>query len=128
MAIVLSGRLAEGAEPVKAAPAKLEPIKSVFTIPASPKEGRDPFFPESTRVYEVFAATTVHAVEITTLKVKGYSMINGQPMVIINNHAFMINDEGDVLTSSGRVHIRCLDIKPSNAIIEENGQIHTLRF
>jgi hypothetical protein len=49
-------------------------------------------------------------------------------MVIINNHAFMINDEGDVLTSSGRVHIRCLDIKPSNAIIEENGQIHTLRF
>jgi len=132
--MVSGSSVVNGAEPVKAAPtaaAPLEPIKSVFVIPASTKDGRDPFFPNSTRVYEVFAATAataVHAVELTTLKIKGYSIINGQPEVIINNHAFMINDEGDVLTSSGRVHIRCIEIKPSSAVIEENGQTHTIRF
>lgn len=131
LALIIIGRPAGAAEPAKTTPAKLEPIKSVFIMPANPKEGRDPFFPESTRVYEVtaaVAATTARVAEITTLKVKGYSLVNGQPMVIINNHAFMITDEGDVLTSSGRVHIRCIDIKPSNVTIEANGQLQKLRF
>jgi hypothetical protein len=132
LTMIIISRPAIGAEPAKAhPPAKLEPIKSVFIIPANTKEGRDPFFPESTRVYEVsaaVAAVTAHVAEITTLKIKGYSLVNGQPMVIINNHAFMINDEGDVLTSSGRVHVRCIDIKSSFAIIAANGQIQKLRF
>jgi len=122
------------AEPAKA-PVRTGPIKSVFVMPTSPKEGRDPFFPDSTRVYEttaaataVAAAATVHGPEITNLKVKGYSVMNGRAMVIINNHAFMVNDEGDVLTLSGRVHIRCMEIRPGLAIIQVNGQRMDLHF
>ena len=113
------------------APAKFVPIRSVFVMPTGPKEGRDPFFPESSRVYEANATTpiaTVPVTEITTLKVKGYSVVNGQPMVIINNHAFMIGDEGDVLTSSGRVHIHCLAIKGGTVVVEAGNQRLDLRF
>jgi hypothetical protein len=126
---VLCARLTGGAQPVKTPPAKPAPIRSTFIIPASPQEGRDPFFPESTRVYEVaVAAAASQVVEVTTLVVKGFSIINGHPMVIINNHSFTINDEGDVLTPGGRVHVRCLDIKPSVAIIEANGHRQDLHF
>jgi hypothetical protein len=128
LAVLLCGRLADGAEPVKTPPAKPVPIRSVFIMPANATEGRDPFFPESTRVYESDIPVSVHAVEITSLRVKGYSVVNNQPMVIINNHSFMINDEGDVLTPGGRVHVRCLDIKPSVAVIEANGQREDLHF
>ncbi len=124
------------AEPAKTAPAKTGPVKSVFVMPASPREGRDPFFPESTRVYErtaavaavAAAAAPVKGAEITSLKVKGYSVMNGQAMVIINNHAFMVNDEGDVLTLAGRVHIRCMEIRPGLAVIQANGQRIDLHF
>ena len=127
--VALSGATTGIAEPAKAPAPVTGPIRSVFIMPASPKEGRDPFFPESTRVYEVAGPAIVSQVaEITTLKVKGYSIVNGQPMVIINNHSFMINDEGDVLTSGGRVHVRCLDIKASTAVITANGQRLDLHF
>jgi hypothetical protein len=117
------------AGPVKTPPVRTGPIRSVFIMPASPKEGRDPFFPDSTRIYETGVVATVsHVPEITSLKIKGYSVVNGQPMIIINNHSFMVNDEGDVLTSGGRVHIRCLEIKASTAIIEANGQRLDLHF
>src|ERR1700744_202097 len=121
---------APAAEPPKKPAPKPRPAKSVFIMPTSPKEGRDPFFPDSTRVYEVGVADTAHAqaVEITSLKVKGYSIVNGQPMIIINNHTFTIHDEGDVLTSSGRVHVRCLDIRPNVVILEANGQRQDLHF
>ena len=126
---ILCGQLASAADPVKTLPVKTAPIRSVFTIPTNPGEGRDPFFPDSTRIYELVAAASApRVVEVTTLTVKGYSIINGRPMVIINNHSFMISDEGDVLTPGGRVHVRCLDIKPSVAIVEANGQRRDLHF
>ena len=125
---ILCGQLAGGAEPVKTPPVKPAPVRSTFVIPTTPNEGRDPFFPESTRIYELMAAATPHVVEVATLTIKGYSIINGHPMVIVNNHSFMIGDEGDVLTPGGRVHVRCLDIKPSVAIVEANGQRRDLHF
>ena len=125
----LSGGLANGAEPAKtpAPPAKTPPPRSTFIIPASAKDGRDPFYPESTRAFEV-AVTTSHVVEITSLKVKGYSVMHGHPMVIINNHSFMVGDEGDVLTPGGRIHVRCLQISANATVIEVNGQRHNLVF
>ena len=126
--VILCGQLAAHAEPVKAPPARTAPERSTFVIPTNPGEGRDPFFPESNRIYELVAAAAPHAVQITTLTIKGYSIINGRPIVIINNHSFMIGDEGDVMTPGGRVHVHCLDIKPSIAIVEANGQRRDLHF
>lgn len=129
LSVILCSQPAGAADPVKPLPVKAPPIRSVFTIPTNPGEGRDPFFPDSTRIYELVAAASApRVVEVTTLTVKGYSIINGRPMVIINNHSFMANDEGDVLTPGGRVHVRCLVIRPSLAIVEANGQRRDLHF
>lgn len=114
---------------VVAAPVAVVPPRSVFTQPNNPREGRDPFFPESSGVYDRNVVTTHAAAEsATTLSVKGYSMVNGRPIVIINNHSFMTGDEGDVLSSGARAHIRCLEIRPGTVVVEVNGARHEIHF
>lgn len=117
-------------QPAKTASPKTEPAQSVFIMPSNPSEGRDPFFPESTRPYETAVAPTNHTetVAITDLTVKGFTVMNGRAEVIINNHPFMVGDEGDVRVPAGRIHLRCLEIRDGYVIIEVNGQRHELRF
>jgi hypothetical protein len=115
------------AQPVKKPDDKSsQPVHSSFNVPASAHEGHDPFFPESSRLYETAVAT--HAAEITTLTVRGFSGTPGNRMVIINNHTFGVGDEGDVLTPSGRIHVRCLEINPNGVVIEANSQRRELNF
>ena len=97
------------------------PAKSVFILPANAKEGRDPFFPESTRTFDAAVAAN-KTVEISALNIKGFSGTPGHRFVIINNHTFGSGDEGDVRTATGRIHIRCTEIRSDTVIIEVNGQ------
>jgi hypothetical protein len=93
----------------------------VFVMPASVREGRDPFYPESARPYED-AVASKRTMDTTAFIIKGLSVEHGHAMVIINNHTFALGDEGDVLTSSGRVHIRLAEIKNgTTVVIEVNG-------
>jgi len=103
-----------------------QPVRSVFIIPANPQEGRDPFYPDSMRVYKTLAPT--QAAIISNLSVKGFSGTPGNWTVIINNHSFAVGDEGDVLDGTGRVHIHCLEIVPGRVVIEANGQRRELNF
>ncbi len=112
---------------VKSPAAKATTIRSVFVQPASPSEGRDPFYPESTRPYVVAVVAQVVPL-ITTLQIKGFSGTPGNRMVIINNHSFGVGDEGDVLTSGGRLHVRCLEINGDNVVIEADHQRRELHF
>jgi len=100
-------------------------IPSVFVLPSSVKEGRDPFFPESTRTLEMTPAA-VHTVEITSLRVPGITGSPGHLLAIINNHTFAVGDEGDVLTPAGRVTLRCLEIHNDSVVVEINGQPHRI--
>ena len=113
----------------KAAPAPVK-INSTFIVPAGTKDGRDPFFPESTRAFEVMmaASQTNRTAEITSLKVPGISGISGSLLAIINNHTFAVGDEGDVMTPSGRVHLKCLQIAPTYVVVEVNGQNHRINL
>lgn len=113
---------APGGETPKTAPAKPVASRSVFVVPAHPGEGRDPFFPESTRTYDALAAANRSTVEISTITFKGVSGTPGHYVAIINNHAFKVGDESAVRTQSGQAHIRCLEIRPTMAVIEINGQ------
>jgi hypothetical protein len=108
-------------------PAGSAQIQSVFIMPTSSKDGRDPFFPESTRTVDAMMAAS-HVVEITSLKVPGISGTPGHLLAIINNHTFAVGDEGDVLTTSGRVSLRCLEIHPDYVVVEINGQIHRINL
>jgi hypothetical protein len=110
-----------GGQP-KAAPVKPALPVSTFTMPSGPREGRDPFFPESTRPYEENKPTpTGSTLASDSFSVKGLSVEHGHPMVIINNHTFAVGDEGDVLTSAGHVHLRLVQIQGNTAIIQANG-------
>lgn len=109
------------AEPPKSAPVKPVPTRSVFVMPASAREGRDPFFPESPRPYEEAVLTSTNRSDASALIFKGLSVERGHAMVIINNHTFAVGDEGDVRTAGGPVHLRLLEIRAGAAVVEVNG-------
>jgi hypothetical protein len=112
--------------------ANLPPPRSVFIQPTSTREGRDPFYPESTRnVVEQRQqpVPTAPTQDLTPfLKVHGISGSPGSLLVIINNHSFAVGDEGDVLIPGGRIRLRCLEIRPDGASVEVNGHIQQLNM
>lgn len=124
-----------GSLPVSAAPppqhAKLEIQQSVFVVPNSPSEGRDPFFPSSTRVYVNNPENQIRGPSLSELTLK--SILGTPPRVfaIINNHTFAPGDDGDIITKSGqRLHIHCKDIDPKagTATVEANGASEALHL
>jgi len=119
---LLASPLSLSAETAKAtAPAKPVAPHSTFVMPGSPSEGHDPFFPESTRPYAEVAASTKPTIDSTAFTIKGMSIENGRPMIIINNHTFAQGDEGDVLIPNGRAHIHVIEIHGTTVTIEANG-------
>lgn len=127
LALAVAGASPIFGEPPKAAPAKPVPARSVFVLPASIRDGRDPFFPDSTRPYEEASASSARP-EAIAFAVKGISIEHGRAMVIINNHTFAIGDEGDVLTGGRRVHLRLVEIRTDAVVIEANGVRRVLNF
>jgi len=103
-------------------------IQSVFIQPSNPTEGRDPFFPDSIRPYENAAAAAPKSADITSLVLRGFSGTVDRRLVIINNHTFAAGDEGDVITSTGRVHLRCVEIGTDAVVVEVAGQYHKLSY
>ena len=115
-----AGAAGAQADPPKAPQPKPALPRSIFIMPASVRDGRDPFFPESPRPYED-AVASQQSQQATAFVIKGLSIEHGRAMVIINNHTFAVGDEGDVLTTTGRVHLRLAAIGANSATIEVNG-------
>jgi hypothetical protein len=115
-----------------AAPAQAEIPKSVFLIPATPQEGKDPFFPRSMRLFasvvvmsNVQPLVTPPAVE---LRLNGFSGTASRRLAIINNQTFETNEEGEVPTNPGRARIRCLEIKADSVLVQVGGEQRVLRM
>ena len=127
LAIIMGGATVTAADKTMPAPVK---ISSIFVMPAGTKDGRDPFFPESTRAFEAMIAATQtnRTAEITSLKVPGISGTAGNLLAIINNHTFAVGDEGDVLTPAGKIHLKCLQIAPTYVVVEVNGTTHRINL
>ena len=140
LAVALPGLAAQTkAKPAKAAapaptnvpPALVEIPKSVFDVPANPQEGKDPFFPLSTRLFaSPVAKTNGQAAPklVVDLKLKGFSGTADHPLAIINNRTFGIDEEGSVSTAAGRVTIRCVEIKPDSVVVQVGGQQRILHL
>jgi hypothetical protein len=114
-----------------APPDTTEAPKSFFnSSPSSSKEGRDPFFPNSERPYE--AAITTQPGSLSSLALNGVSGLPGHHLVIINNHTFAAGDEEDVMTVTGRIHVRCVEIRDNGdsvvVVVEAEGQREELIF
>ena len=86
-----------GQLPLSAAPpsqkAKLEIQPSVFNVPTSASEGRDPFFPASTRVFAT-SETQTRGPALTDLTLKSILGTSPHVFAIINNHTFATGDDG----------------------------------
>ncbi len=126
---------AGGRSQAPAAPAagQTEIPKSVFIIPATPQEGKDPFFPQSTRMRKavVFTTTTTTKTPVAAavdLELKGISGTVGHRLAIINNRTFESGEEGDVNCTSGRVRIVCREIKADAVLVWVNGVERILRL
>ena len=114
-----------------ALPAQLQIPKSVFFIPHTPQEGKDPFFPLSMRIFaSTVVSTNVNTTVAVTieLKLNGISGTAEHRLAIINNRTFQVDEEGIVSSPSGRVPVRCLEIKPDFVRVLVNGQEQILRL
>lgn len=115
-----AGMMRAFAAPPAATVPDVPPPKSVFTIPSKPQEGRDPFFPDSTRPYEEVAAEQSATAPTATDLVVKTILVNqhNHAFAIINDQTFGVGDEGDVITSSGRrIHIQCVDIDAAKGTV-----------
>lgn len=97
-------------------------------MPKQFSEGRDPFFPDSTRVYQAVMLESPNRTkaDVSSLVVKGINRDAKGAFVIINNHTFTVGDEGDVLTPGGRIHLKCVAVLPNAVVIESGGVLHQL--
>lgn len=97
-------------------------------MPKQFSEGRDPFFPDSSRVYQAVLLESPNRTkaDVSLLVVKGINRDAKGTYVIINNHTFTVGDEGDVTTSGGRIHLKCVDVLPNAVVIESGGALHQL--
>jgi len=99
-----------------AAPVELEIPRSVFAMPATAKEGKDPFFPLSTRIYKNTAPVPVKTNQVpkveVDLRINGVSGSDDKPLVIINNETFGVGDTRDVVSGGQKLSIKCLEIDP----------------
>jgi hypothetical protein len=106
--------------------------KSIFVMPNNSNEGRDPFFPDSTRPYETSIAkgadaTSLHDLTIGSIMNAG----NGRVFAVINNHTFAPGEEGTVRAADGRrISIRCvaIDSKTGAVTVESSGTRAILNF
>ncbi len=92
--------------------ADVKPGRSLFVLPTSPQEGKDPFFPRSVRAYGTTAPVKPGHTNSPTveLALTGISGSSDKPLAIINNVTFGINDDNDVPVKGRRIRIRCVDI------------------
>jgi hypothetical protein len=118
---------AMAASPVVDAGASLAP-RSNFNIPASPKEGCDPFFPGSMRPYATAVVASAQSSDLTALRLNGISGMPNHRLAIINDVTFGVGDEAEVRTAQGRIRIHCVGITENTVVIESDGQRQELHY
>ena len=126
-----AGASSHGKAATNAVPTEPEPPKSIFVSPSTPQEGKDPFFPESTRLRNspvvAKGATNLPPV-VVELQLKGISGGANRRFAIINNRTFQTGEEGEVPSSVGVVRITCEAIKEDSVRVLVNGRQQILHL
>ncbi len=87
--------------------------KSEFMLPRKVADGRDPFFPNSSRPYAsetVAKPTGDSSLPEFEFSLKGISGTSEQPLAIINTTTFTTGEENEVIIKGKRIKIRCVEI------------------
>lgn len=99
---------------------------SKFTLPQTLSEGRDPFYPNSTRVMAMMHPQKPNTSGPAKLELKGISGTPDRPLAIINNRTLAVGEEQEVTTPQGRVRVMCLAIEGMRVRIRAQGQTREL--
>lgn len=119
--------------PAAAVPAlaDFKPVQSVFVLPRGPQEGRDPFYPKSTRPYTsgapVIISNAAPVLVSAELKLKALSGSTERRLALVNNHTFETGEEAEVMTTNGRMRVRCIEIRPDSVLMQigpERRELH----
>lgn len=106
--------------------------KSVFIIPATLKEGRNPFFPYAAQPLPVSDPVSGQAPEpVIATSLFTLNGITSPPRrtCMINNRTFEPGEVGEVKVSNGgKVLVRCIEIRDDSVIIEVKGKRVELRL
>lgn len=112
--------------------ANAKPGRSTFVIPTTSRDGKDPFFPRSDRVYRsgIPKPTGPIAAPVAELTVGGISGTSEKPFAIINNVVFGIGDELDVQSKGKRFRVRCneINITEGRVRVQVGGEVRELHF
>jgi hypothetical protein len=105
--------------------------QSIFTVPASRTQGRDPFFPDSTYWLGGGSVTPIVSPKQhieAALVLNGLSGTPDHRLAMINGRTMAEGEEAEVPISSGRLKVRCLIINSNSAVVEIGGQRQELRL
>jgi hypothetical protein len=117
----------------KTAPTKADVIevpRSEFVFPAKAGDGRDPFFPLSTRIRaegKPANSTTPKPVSVS-LTLNGISGTESKRFALINGKTFVVGDQLEVPIGDARVRVLCVEIREDSTIVEVNGSRQELRL
>jgi len=120
--LTVTGALAQAGNP--AAGPVLKPIpKSVFIIPTSPAEGRDPFFPNSTRAPgSVQPEKQAHTDSGPSLFIlNGVNLLPGNRTAMINGRTIAEGETAQIPTANGDVSVHLLEFKNNNVVVIQFG-------
>jgi len=107
---------------------QVEIPQSVFPVPGHPRDGRNPFFPQSTLGLPQPKPKEV-LLDTSSFVLNGITPSGPKRTAIINNRTFEIGEEGEVkLPSGAKAMIKCEDIKTDTAVILYAGQRRELRL
>jgi len=80
-------------------------------------QGKDPFYPRSTRHALTASTPKERVLDVSQLKCNGISGGAGSRVAIINNRNFAAGEDGEVTTPGGRMRIRCEEIKEESVVV-----------
>jgi hypothetical protein len=87
------------------------------------KIGKDPFFPNTNRrqVTNEVAPEVVKLPSIEKIKFQGMSGSKENPLVILNNRTFGINEEAEMKIDGRSIRIRVAEIRDHSVMVSING-------
>lgn len=102
--------------------------QSLFNVPANPREGRNPFFPESQAEKPAPKPSPGSGIDLSALVLNGLTS-PPRATAMVNGRTFEEGESAEVkLSNGGRLLIKCVEIKEGSAVIEVRGQLRELKL
>ena len=126
IAVAANATTNNAAAATNAGPVELPIPLAVFDL--NVKQTKDPFFPLSTRQPIIATNNAAPAFSAGEFTLKGLSGSAGNRLALINNRTLADGENAEVTTPSGKIKIRCVEIRESSVLIRVGAQRETIEI